>query len=135
MRRAARLSGETISGTTVSFSYAAYMDAMRCFTLKDIEAVVIKVEEGAREESGVTGFLKAFGINRPKPEPVPVEVANFFRDFAIVQEADHPRVPAEVPAGAGHHRLPLRSHPLRHASRRRSGPPSASPRSRSGRPA
>lgn len=63
------LAGETHSGTLVSFSRAAYVDAMARYRLKDIEEVVIRVEKGKR---------------------VAPEVINFFRDFAIIQEADHP---------------------------------------------
>jgi hypothetical protein len=63
------LTGETLSGTTVSFSLEAYLDAMERYRLRDIEQVVKAVEEGGE---------------------VPPELISFFRDFVIVQEVNHP---------------------------------------------
>lgn len=69
MVRSSTLSSETLSGLQVSFSYAAYVDAMQRYGIKDIEAVVTRVEKGKK---------------------VSPEVIAFFRDFTIIQEADHP---------------------------------------------
>jgi hypothetical protein len=90
MRRSGDLTGETLSGITVSFTYDAYIDAMHRYSLQDIEAIVIQIEDEAREKSGITGFLEKFGIARAKADRVPEEVAHFFRDFCIIQETDHP---------------------------------------------
>ena len=89
MRRSIELSGELPSGEIVSFSYAAYIDAMQRYSLRDTEAVVLQVEAGSRERSGVAGFLAKFGVIVARAEPVPEETANFFRNFAVIQEVAH----------------------------------------------
>jgi hypothetical protein len=63
------LTGETHAGISISFSHAAYADAMERYNLKDVEEVARKLEKGIK---------------------VDPEVVDFFRDFAIVQEVDHP---------------------------------------------
>ena len=63
------LAGETHTGLIVSFSHAAYADAMQRYSLKDIEDIVCKLEKGRK---------------------VPQEIADFFRDLSIIQEVDHP---------------------------------------------
>jgi hypothetical protein len=99
MKRSAELSGKTLSGEPVSFSYDGYIDAMQRYSLQDIEEVVVRIENGSRR-SGITGILEKMGIKRPKTEPVPEEVAVFFRDFAIVQEAEHPDFDRGVAIGS-----------------------------------
>ncbi len=69
LRSRGSLVGEIHSGREVSFSRAAYADAMQRYKLKDIEDVVIQIERREGVGSGV---------------------GSFFRDFAIVQEVDHP---------------------------------------------
>ncbi len=99
-RRLESLTGETLSGVSVSFSYNAYADAMRLYSLKDIEAVVIQVEAEARKKSGVTCLLSKFGMTSTKATNVPEEVALFFRDFAIIQEFGHPDFDRGVAIGS-----------------------------------
>lgn len=61
--------GETHAGETVSFSDEAYADAMERYSLKDIEDVVRRLEADLWVQPGT---------------------AEFFRDFAIIQEEKHP---------------------------------------------
>jgi len=85
-----KLTGKTLSGEDVGFSYAAFSEAMDLYSLKNIEAVVERVENEVKEKSGVADFLSMFGFGKKSVEKVPQEVALFFRDLAIIQEVDHP---------------------------------------------
>lgn len=90
LRERSNLTGETHAGVAVSFSYEAYTEAFRLYKSKDIEAIAKKLEDGVKEKRGVFDFLRHFGVHKEKGQSVPEEVANFFRDFAIIQEFDHP---------------------------------------------
>lgn len=94
------LAGKTLSGDVVSFSDEAYAEAMRLYRLKDIEAVATQVEDATRERRGISGLLSKFGIIKDKAPAVPEDVANFFRDFAIVQEVVHPDFDRAVAIGS-----------------------------------
>ena len=71
MANSAELRAETLNGTNVSFSYAAYCDSIERYNVKDIEAFVERIEN-----------------KKPWQRIDPAE-ADFFRDFAAIQEQAH----------------------------------------------
>lgn len=63
------LTARTLKNIEVSFDHSAFINAMARYRLADIEEVAIKLERGYKVAAGV---------------------AEFFRDFAIIQAAEHP---------------------------------------------
>lgn len=68
-RSTVKLEGETLSGSAIAFSRDAFVSAMRLYRVHDIAYIALRLEKG---------------------KEVDPEVANFFRDFAIIQEETNP---------------------------------------------